>query len=132
MKKKPDWTLCVKVGEKWQKVGAAWNTERGNISIRLDSTVQAGNFMAFPYREQWGGREQGGYPKGHPGNVRAGESMEQYFRRRRATVNSWPSAEDYMEQQRQARQEKLRVDKPTDTPLNHDDDCPDPEAPDWL
>src|SRR5689334_5610235 len=88
-KKKPDWSICVKQGEQWQTVGAAWQTERGNISARLERPLPAGNLMLFPYRERKGWRgggdgEHGAYPKGHPGNVRPGESMQGYFDRRRA------------------------------------------------
>ena len=55
MKKRPDWTLCVKEGERWHKVGVAWNTERGNICVKLEESVPAGSVMAFPYREERAG-----------------------------------------------------------------------------
>lgn len=112
--KRPDWTLCIKTPEgKWEKVGAAWNTERGNICVRLEANMPAGNFMAFPYREEsrgWKRPASGGYrpPRPLPPVQDAAQIVSKDYRAR------------------------LPVDPPGSTPANQDDDCPDPEAPDWL
>ncbi len=57
--KKPDWSICVKPKGnegKWTKIGAAWTSEKGNISMRLDDGTDPPNWetetvMLFPYRE---------------------------------------------------------------------------------
>lgn len=57
--KRPDWNLCVRPREgnyRWQKVGVAWTSDAGNISIRLDRDAEPPDWascvvMLFPARE---------------------------------------------------------------------------------
>lgn len=114
-KRKPNWTLCVKDGEHWESIGAAWETEKGHLFLKLDEgeTLQ-GTAMLFPYRE----RNKGGWLEPAPWKKKAPAPAPP----------PPPATGDYMEQKRRERQTPA---VPT-TPPNQDDDCPDHEGPGWL
>ncbi len=114
--RKPDWSLCVKDGEKWQTIGVAWETEKGNFFIKLDEgETLEGTAMLFPFREKPPSGGGGGW------NRKATPSTSK-------PAPPSPSTEsDYMERKRRERQ---TPPMPT-TPPNQDD-CRDPEGPDWL
>ena len=49
--RQPQWSLCIKEGEQWRNVGAAWDGEKG-IFLKIDEGVTLkGTVMLFPYRE---------------------------------------------------------------------------------
>lgn len=111
-KRKPDWTLCVKEGERWREVGAAWNTDRGNVFVVLKEAMRPGTAMLFPFRE----KPAQPLPYRRP-TMRPAPTKRAYD----------PASEpDYMDHQRQERR------SPPPPPPPPSDDCPDPEAPEWL
>lgn len=102
-KRKPNWTLCVKDGEKWRDIGVAWESERGNLFLKLNEGEQLeGTAMLFPYRERTDRSE-----------------------RRPPPVSKPISEGDYMERKRQER----RQERPLPPPTAH---CSDPVEPEWL
>lgn len=124
-KKLPTWSLCVKEGDRWRNIGAAWETDRGNLFVKLDEGVTLrGTAMFFPYREKPSGG--GAYrkweakrplpPIGDAADMaKQGDYMDRK-RRERSGKGGLPPSEPYY---------------PPSPPSPQDMD-PDPEAPDWL
>ena len=49
--KKPDFNIRAKVGDYWMTVGAAWNLDDGNISVRMNAVPVGdwdGSFLMMP------------------------------------------------------------------------------------
>jgi hypothetical protein len=121
-KRKPNWTLCVKEGERWRSIGAAWETERGNLFVKLDEGMTLrGTAMFFPYREK-PPRDYSAYRQPAYGTsaTKAPTKPLPPIQDAAAMVS------DYMERKRQERH------VPSPTPPSPSDECPDPQEPDWL
>ena len=112
--RKPNWTLCVKDSpdSPWRNIGAAWETEKGNLFLKLDDgEALEGTAMLFPYREK---------PAGAPRRP-----YQQPYRRPPAAKPPPPEpVADYMEQKR-ARQQPPEPEAPINPPE-------DENGPGWL
>jgi hypothetical protein len=86
--------------ERWCLIGEGWVRSDGialvfrrPLKIRRFITAQVVLWLnGWPHQRP---EEQGGWPPGHPGNFRPGESTARYLERRRQEVRTWPRAEQY-------------------------------------
>lgn len=105
---RPQWSLVMKDRQgrsDWVSLGVGWDTEQGGISLKLDSKVieqlthDGIGLAELADRERRtltlfrGGerrvrrpREFGNWPAGDPRNCQAGETMAEFFARRRREV----------------------------------------------
>jgi len=132
-KRLPNWTLCIKNGPdgKWQSIGAAWETEKGNLFLKLDEGVEVvhhpdSTLMLFPYREK--PKNSGGWNK-RPYRPEPPQRREPYVPPSKPEPPP-PFEPDYMQRKREERRNPSQPPPPQ--PVDTDLPCEDPREPDWL
>lgn len=132
--RKPNWDLCIKTDPDapWYKIGAAWETEKGNLFIKIDEgETLKGTAMMFPHRDKPPGGS-GGYRRPYP--RKPAIDMDDPYRKplppeelARIRQEQAKKQSDYMEQRR------VRLQPPPEaaptTPVHEsDEDAP----PSWM
>lgn len=137
----PTWDLAIKPGDsaKWVTVGAAWDTERGNISVRLSEKCAPseflallgrakGRFMLFPHRGDDADDVPATRTTRRDPDATVDENVEP------PTTPSAPAPEpDYMERKRRAWPKVPATGRPiTQAQIDEPPSAPDGDAPSWL